>query len=200
MKTRLILVRHGETDSNKEERLDGQHETILTSKGIKQIKALSQELSSEKIDIFLVSPFERTQKTAEIIKKHHVEAKIKTVSEFKEIDCGICTLMKRDDVISKYPELYKGWIELTDPRFPGGENLEDVEKRCIPKLNEIIKGNPGKTILLVGHGSLNNCILGYYLRIPYGLRFKIEQSNCCINEILIKENDFTIKKINHLPY
>ena len=58
----------------------------------------------------------------------------------------------------------------------------------------------GKTILLVGHGSLNIGIIGHYLRIPYGLRFKIGQGNCCINELVIEDDDFSIKKINYIPY
>ncbi len=200
MKTRLIIVRHGETDSNKEGRLDGQHETTLTDNGIQQAKALSHNLSEEKIDLIVVSPLKRAQETAAIIIKNHPNTVMHTINEFKEIDCGACTIMKRDDVIVKYPELYNGWIELTDPKFPEGENLRDVEARAIPKLKSILEENVGKTILLVGHGSLNIGIIGFYLNIPHGLRFKIEQGNCCINEIIIRENDFSIKKINHLPY
>jgi len=199
MKTRLIIVRHGETDSNKEGRLDGQHETMLTTEGIKQANALSEKLSEEKIDVIVASPLKRAQDTANIIKRYH-KIDIVTVPEFKEIDCGICTVMKRDDVIAKYPELYKGWMELTDPPFPKGESLRDVEKRVMPKLKEILEKNAGKTILLVGHGSLNICIIGYYLKIQHGLRFKIEQGNCCINELTIRENDFSVKKINQIPY
>ncbi|HIH31890.1 TPA: histidine phosphatase family protein [Candidatus Woesearchaeota archaeon] len=199
MKTRLIIVRHGETDSNKEGRLDGQHETMLTPNGIKQANALSERLSKEEINLIVSSPLKRAQDTANIIRKHH-KLEIKTIPEFIEIDCGICTLMKRDEVITKYPELHKGWINLTDPKFPRGENLKDVEKRAIPKLKEIINKNMGKTILLVGHGSLNIGIIGHYLRIPYGLRFKIGQGNCCINELVIEDDDFSIKKINYIPY
>lgn len=196
MKTKIILIRHAETGSNSRNELDGQMETIVTEKGKEQAKALAKYLKNEKIDVAYSSPHKRAIFTGETVIQDYKNLRLIKIAEFKEMDCGICTGINRNEVIEKYPELHKGWMDLTDPPFPKGECLEDVEKRVIPTFNRIVKENEGKVILISGHGSLNIAIIGHFLKIPYGLRFKIKQSNCCINEMIFRNNDFLITKIN----
>ncbi len=194
---KLILVRHGETVANQEGLLDGQHDTELSENGKKQISVLADYLKEIRIDKIFCSPLSRSKETAQAIAKGR-DVKIVQRSELLEIDCGICTMMKRTKVIEDYPELYKGWQDLIDPPFPEGECLRDVENRIEPFLNEIIDGDSDQTILIAGHGSLNVCILGKYLEIKHGLRFKIRQDNSAINILSFKGNEFSIDGINIL--
>ncbi|HOI18644.1 MAG TPA: histidine phosphatase family protein [Candidatus Woesearchaeota archaeon] len=197
-KTRVLIIRHGETDSNLAGKLDGQVETTLTEKGIAQAEQLGELLAEEQIDIAFASPLNRSQETAKIVLKHH-GVEIVTEQTMMEIDCGDCTLRFRDDVIKEFPDLAKGWEEQVDPPFPNGESLRDVQARVMPFIKKILKEHEGKTILLSGHGALNRAIIGAFLEVPAGLCWNIDQSNCCLNEISFRGDKYTVKRVNHDP-
>lgn len=115
----------------------------------------------------------------------------------KEIDCGECTGLTKDEVAEKFPKLIKEWDKNTDPPFPSGESLRDVEKRAIPIINDLISKYAGETILVSGHGSLNVAIIGHFLQIPLAWRFKLRQDNCCVNILEFKDNQLVfVRGIN----
>lgn len=201
MKTILLIVRHGQTELNLEHKMDGQKDTSLTDLGLEQTKKLGEFLSNQKIDIVYSSPLSRAIKTAEsIIKCQTNKLKINIVDSLKEINCGECTNLSRDEVAVKFPKLIQEWNKNTDPPFPDGENLRDVEARALPVIKSLIYKHPGKTILISGHGSLNVAIIGYFLQIPHAMRFKIRQDNCCVNILEFQNNQLSfVRGVNILP-
>ena len=196
--TRIIIVRHGQTVSNSEHKFDGQQDTPLSPLGRKQIDELSKKLKTIKFDLIVSSPLSRARNTANAIaNEQNYEKSIDIEPSFLEIDCGNCTGMLRSEIEIKHSDLVNEWRSNTDPRFPGGENMEDVEKRAIKSFVDIIENNRGKTVLIAGHGTLNRAIIGHLLHIPYGLRFNIAQKNCAINEIIYKDiKKFKIEVLN----
>jgi hypothetical protein len=188
MKTTLLIVRHGQTNLNAQHRMDGQADTSLTQIGLDQIEKLSLFLSKYKIDCIYSSPLSRSSKTAEaIIKRQNTPLSVNKINNFREIDCGDCTGLTHDEVIQKFPQLSMEWGKNTDPPFPNGESLRDVEARAIPIIEQILSVDAGKTILISGHGSLNVAIIGHYLQMPPAIRFKLRQDNCCLN--ILEFND-----------
>ena len=188
MKTTLLIVRHGQTNLNAQHCRDGQADTSLTQIGLNQIEKLSLFLSKCKIDSVYSSPLSRSLKTAEaIIKRQNTPLSVNKINDFREIDCGNCTGLTHDEVIQKFPQLSIEWDKNTDPPFPNGESLQDVEARAIPIIEQILSVDAGKTILISGHGSLNVAIIGHYLQIPPAIRFKLRQDNCCLN--ILEFND-----------
>lgn len=194
---KLIIVRHGQTNFNELHQLDGRHETELTPLGKKQAGQLAEKLKGYKINKIFSSPLKRAIDTANIIIESNPVEEMILVPEFTEIDCGKTTGMTKAEIGTKFPELVSEWEKNTDPPFPEGESLRDVEKRAIPKLLEIIKNNPDSTVLISGHGSLNIALIGYFLEIPSALRFRLKQSNCCINEIDFNEEKIQVVKVNY---
>lgn len=188
MKTTLLIVRHGQTNLNVQHRMDGQADTSLTQIGLNQIEKLSLFLSKYKIDCVYSSPLSRSLKTAEAIIKHqNTPLSVNLINDFREIDCGDCTGLTHDEVIQKFPRLSIEWSKNTDPPFPNGESLRDVEARAMPMIDQILSVDVGKTILISGHGSLNVAIIGHFLQIPPAIRFKLRQDNCCLN--ILEFND-----------
>lgn len=182
MKTTLLIIRHGQTNLNLQHRMDGQADTLLTQTGLDQIEKLSLFLSKYKIDCVYSSPLSRSLKTAETIIKHqNTTLSINKINDFREIDCGDCTGLTHTEVIQKFPQLSIEWDKNTDPPFPNGESLRDVEARAMPIIEQILSVDAGKTILISGHGSLNVAIIGHYLQMPPAIRFKLRQDNCCLN-------------------
>lgn len=196
--TRVFIVRHGQTDYNAAHKFDGQIDTRLSELGKKQVQELAETLCDIKIDTIVSSPLSRAIDTATAIAKRQFnDLQVVIESAFTEIDCGDCSGMARSDIEMNYKDLVKQWAENSDPRFPRGENIEDVELRAAKKFLDIIERNKGKTVLVAGHGTLNRALIGYLLHIPYGLRFNIVQRNCAINEIVFTDkNKFKIQAIN----
>lgn len=125
---------------------------------------------------------------------------IVTIDVFKEINCGQCTGLTKDEIATRFPELVQEWAKNTDPSFPNGENLRSVEARAIPTVKDIITSHNNRTILLSGHGSLNVAIISYFLQIPLAIRFKIRQDNCCVNILEFTDNQLnSVKGINITP-
>lgn len=186
---RLILARHGETVWDKDKRLNGQSNVPLSPIGESQAKTLGEFLKSNyKPDLFFSSTLRRSIQTAGAVSEI-LGLPFNQVKEFNDIDCGSCTGMSYPEVGEHYPELVKEWKNNTDPPFPKGENMADVEKRAIEKLKDVIKlCKKDQTILIVSHAGINQAIIGWFLKIPPALRFKIKQSHVCINEISFDKN------------
>lgn len=188
-KTKLILLRHGETNINVEGRLDGQYDSHLTPDGVAQAEKVAAFLQKINIDVMYTSKLQRSINTGGFIAEYHKGLKIFNDQRLNEIDCGIVTTHKKSDFLNEYPDIKLAIDKNEDYQFPEGESIEMVEKRCMPYINEILQINKGKTIFISGHKTLNATIIGYFLRIPYGLRYNIEQDNCCLNQLsFVKEN------------
>ena len=86
METKVILIRHAETENNSRNELDGQSDTVLSDRGIEQAKSLARHLRGEKIDIAYSSVFKRTIITCKTVLKFHNDIPIIEIPEFKEID------------------------------------------------------------------------------------------------------------------
>lgn len=194
---KIFIIRHGETIANKKGLIGCLNDEPLTSKGVLQAIALSNFLKTERIDFAYSSPFTRAKETANIILKNHKDITLKIESNLRDIDHGLCTLKKYEQIMKEFPKLVEGWKNLTDPPFPEGESLRDVQRRIMPFISKIMKKHRGKTILISSHATPNIAIIGRLLHIPPGYCWKIEQNNCCINEIILKEDEFIIKRINY---
>ena len=152
MTTKLILIRHGITAWNKQGRYCGYKDVGLSSEGKAQIVKLHKSLSKISFDRIYCSDRKRALQTARIIFK---KAKIARVSALREINFGVLEGLKHDEIMEKYPEVYKGW--LADPykgRIPRAEPMQVFKKRVGGAIKKIIRSNRGKTIAVVCHGGV----------------------------------------------
>tara|TARA_B100000902_G_C27320765_1_gene924300 strand:+ start:5586 stop:6266 length:681 start_codon:yes stop_codon:yes gene_type:complete len=206
----LILVRHGETDFNKLERMQGSEvDPPLNDIGIKQAIETGKFLNNMfKFSKIYSSPYLRTIKTSEIIKK---EIKFKDEIEIEdnliESTKGVFSGKTKDevkDIINSTPELKK--IEKDNKKYNHLEKLihiydyskvahitkqEDwfkIGERASKILNKIINENFGKNILIVTHGSF----IGNAIRNIFKIRqFHCEtvgKGNCSITVIKIDKD------------
>ncbi len=151
MKTRLIIVRHGETEYNTQKKYQGQSESPLTERGREQAGCAAERLRNEKIDIIYSSPLSRALDTAKIIRgPKNIE--ITTDRRLAEIKCGEWEGVVFDELKERYPQEMDTWLNRpTLHRMPGGETLADVKARADELLAEILQKHEGETILIVTH-------------------------------------------------
>ena len=163
--TALILVRHGESEWNREGRVQGQFDSPLTEMGVVQAKSVSRYLSGvllkESLRIY-TSPLERASETASIIAEELQYPKEKIIIEQRLNDFNLGVIAGTygwEKVAEMYPDLAR--MRLQDPlRFhpPGGECGADFEARLRSFLDDL--QDDGITKLLVSHGIVNKFIRG----------------------------------------
>lgn len=150
---KVILVRHGETDWNKEGRFLGQSNPPLNKQGILQAEAAAARWANEKIDRIFSSDLLRTIETSQIIANLH-NRRIITVPYLREIDFGAWEGLKYEEIQKHYPELLKNWVtDAFHTSVPEGETPLEVIERVQNAWNYInITANDGDTIMVVTHG------------------------------------------------
>lgn len=149
--TRLILIRHGETDWNIEGRYQGQEDPPLNEQGLKQARQLARDIAKLDIDVLYSSPLLRASQTAEIIQLH-LNIPLFIEPRLKEIHQGDWQSRLRSEIERLYPDLFRRWE--TDPwevTPPNGESLYQVQTRVHEALEEILARHANRSIGIVAH-------------------------------------------------
>jgi alpha-ribazole phosphatase/probable phosphoglycerate mutase len=195
-RTRLYLVRHGETTASAEYRYIGQTDVDITDNGVEQMERLKQRLKDEEIHAFFSSDLIRARKGAEIIASCHGVEPV-ACPEFREIHLGKWEGMTREEIMERYPEEYTARLQdLVHRRIEGGESFRDVQERVLQKLSLILAERAGSTILLLAHGGVNRVILFDALRLDLAHLTRMDQDYGCINIIDYYESSPVVKLVN----
>jgi broad specificity phosphatase PhoE len=149
--TRLILIRHGETDWNVEGRYQGQADPPLNQRGLAQARQLAQKLRGVGLDVLYSSPLRRALQTAQILAEA-LDVLLHTEPRLMEIHQGEWQTLLYTEIVARYPELFDRWQ--TEPwtvTLPGGENIAQVQKRVYAAVDEILSRHEGQCIGMVAH-------------------------------------------------
>lgn len=148
---KLILVRHGETRWNHENRILGHTGIALNKTGREQAARLAVALKDEKVSAIYSSPLRRARQTAEEIARHH-GLEVVTDEALKEIDAGELDGLTFEELTERYGDFFKEWM-LDDPslRMPGGESKTELQQRTWPAVERIVREHPDGVVILVSH-------------------------------------------------
>ena len=156
---RLYIVRHGETEWNRERRFQGWKDSPLTEKGRQQVKSLAERLKDHEIDYLYSSPSGRTMETADIIADAN-DLEIIEEPGFKEINLGELEGKRSEWIKSNYPDvIYDFWNDPENYEPISGEDFYDLRERVIGTLNNILEKHPDDKILIVSHAATSKTIL-----------------------------------------
>ena len=190
-KKRIILVRHGETDWNKQGRFQGQIDIPLNQNGKFQAKAASEFLKNNTIQKAFSSSLSRPKETAQIILNEHPGVEISLKDSLKEIGHGEWEGKLESEIRSDWPDLLKTWKTSPEKvQMPDGENITEVSIRSISGWNEICKDLKNEeTALVVAHDAVNKTILCYLLGLTPSKIWMIKQGNGGITVIDLSEEE-----------
>lgn len=181
--TWILLIRHGETDWNKERRMQGQTEVSLNETGVLQAKKIGFQLKKYPIDVLYSSPQIRAYETAKVIHRYHTKIPFHTHDALKERSFGETEGKLFDEIITQYPTLSfdKNW---NHPLFQpsGGERIKDVYERSERFLAEVLKKEEGRSIAIVSHGVTIRCMICslLHLPLPHNIFFEIYNTSLTI--------------------
>ena len=152
METIIYLIRHGETDWNREKRYQGQQDIPLNDLGRKQAFQLAKRLLNEryKIDAVYSSNLLRAKETAEII-AHHFDLKVQVHEGLKERHFGLLEGTKLEDFKAKYPDLTMRDIDQYE--FFRAEPFQSFKERMYNAVLEVAQNHMNGKILLISHGA-----------------------------------------------
>ena len=149
--SRLLLVRHGDTELNSRERYWGHTDIKLSEAGLRQAEKLRDRLATEKIDVIYSSELQRASETAKIIASRH-QLDVTTCAELRETNFGKIEGLTFDEVSRLYPELTQLWVNWSlQLKFPDGESIDELNCRVSKFLDRLKKHAPDETILIVAH-------------------------------------------------
>ena len=146
------MVRHGETDSNRQGLALGRRDVALNETGRWQAERLATALSSEPIVAVYSSPLSRTVDTARPIAAAH-GLTVETEPRLIEMDIGELDGLRFSEMRERYPGLLEAWVAEGGPAqaMPGGERLLDVQERADSAVRCLAERHPGAAICVITH-------------------------------------------------
>lgn len=195
--TRIILVRHGQTEWNRAERFRGRADIPLNEVGIQQAEATGRRIAATWQPVAIYSsPLSRAIKTAEAIAKYFALA-VKPHLGLVDMDYGAWQGLSPDEVREQWSSTLDGWYNTPHlVRIPGGETLDDLRKRAMETVNYLAGQHSGETILLLGHTVINRVILLGVLGLGNDRFWRIKQDTCAINVFEIDQGESTLVSLN----
>jgi glucosyl-3-phosphoglycerate phosphatase len=181
--TRLIVWRHGNTDWNAVDRVQGQSDALLNTRGREQAAAAAAKLTAVRPAAIVSSDLSRAADTAGALAAL-TELPVSYDSRLRERYYGAWQGMTLSEVAAAYPTEYAAWRS-GDPA-PGCEieTLDDLGKRVSSALQDLADAHPGATVVAVSHGGAARQGCGHLLGWPHQvLRTVRGLANCHWTEL-----------------
>ncbi len=177
--SRIFLVRHGETNWNKEGRFQGQINIPLNNNGKYQAKKASEYLNEINFNKVFSSSMDRPYETAKIILQNKPNIKITKIETLIEISHGLWEGKLENEIKEQWPELLKNWHEKPqEVIMPEGESIGEVSKRSVKAWKEICLAQKDKDLtLVVAHDAVNKTLICDILGIDFSNIWMIKQGN-----------------------
>jgi broad specificity phosphatase PhoE len=149
--TTFVLVRHGETDWNRERRFQGHADVPLNETGVEQARVLAERLAGERFAAAYSSPLRRAFETAEIVAAR-LGIAVETSDGLMEVDVGSWSGLTTAEVEQRFPDGFRHWAETRAGGWTDGETYEELGERVVLDLRRLAGRHPGDSVLAVTHG------------------------------------------------
>ncbi|KAB2874443.1 MAG: histidine phosphatase family protein [Burkholderiaceae bacterium] len=150
--TELIVVRHGETDWNRQHRFQGQIDVPLNDTGRAQAQRLAQRLADERFDTVVASDLQRARATAEAAAAGRA---IATDPLWREQAFGVLEGLDAPTIIEQHPHLWAHWLRHdADYALPGGESVRAFHQRVLMAVSGLVRQHAGERIVVFTHGGV----------------------------------------------
>ncbi len=195
--TRIILVRHGETEWNRVERFRGRADVPLNQAGLMQAEATGRRIAAEwNPEAIYTSPLSRAVKTAEAIARHFA-LPVQVHPGLIDIDYGQWQGLTPGEARERWPEVADAWYNSPQTaRIPDGETLDELRARVSEVVNVIVACHEGQTVVLVSHTVVNRIILLAILGLGNDRFWHLRQDTCAINVFEAEGALFTLVSLN----
>ncbi|MGH7396347.1 MAG: histidine phosphatase family protein [Candidatus Rokuibacteriota bacterium] len=195
---RMLLLRHAETDWNRDRRFQGWRDSPLSATGRGQAESAARLLAASPVAAVWSSPLGRARETAAIIAAPH-KLPVRQAEAFKEMGFGDWEGLTRDEVQARFPGSLRAWAETPhEAAWPGAEPLAAVRARALAGLEEVREAHPGQTVCLVSHGITSRILILEALGLGLDRLWSIQLSSTGISELEFRDDWTTLHRMNSL--
>lgn len=192
----LLLIRHGETDQNRDFIFRGRYDVRLNATGIAQADATAEALKDNVFEAVYSSPLKRAFVTARrIAMPHGIEARI--VDDFIDINYGTWQGRKEEEVKALYPREYAKWSRgVGRMKFRRGESTRKAWKRTISGLREVLFTHGTGCVIIVSHRIPIKMMTAYLLGRKLADIGDVKHDPCAISSFEVRRRDYRAIKLN----
>ena len=177
----LLIVRHGETEWNRVERLRGRADLDLNPNGVQQAQAAARRLAQWHPAKVYSSPLRRTVHMAQVISET-LSCPLNFMEELIDLDYGQWQGLSPQEASGKDGDLYQRWLNSPHlVKFPGGEGLEEVRARAEAAIAHIMENHPQETVVVVSHKVVCQVLVLVLLSLDNSRFWQISQDVAAIN-------------------
>ncbi|WP_422114812.1 histidine phosphatase family protein [Brachybacterium sp. UNK5269] len=151
-RSRLVLVRHGQTDYNREGRLQGQIDIPLNDTGVRQAAVLAAAVAEDPPDVLVASPLQRAAETARIIGRS-CGLEVSTDEAFVERGFGQWEGLRGPEIKHRWPQQHADWRAHRPVLGLGVEDRPEVGERVAAASRRLLATHAGATVMVVAHGA-----------------------------------------------
>jgi len=195
---RLLLVRHGLTGANEEDRYIGASDPPLSDEGLAQAEAVAARLANERLTAIYSSPWLRARQTAEpIARACGLEVQIEP--RLREIDFGCWEGLTQAEIVARFPEQMQDWnVDPAGEHAPhGGETLAQVARRAKKVYDKIVaRYGEGEVVLIVAHGGVLQALLCEALGSPLRARWPYLLRPATLSELRVLDGQPVLVSLN----
>jgi 2,3-bisphosphoglycerate-dependent phosphoglycerate mutase len=187
LETRLVLIRHGETDDNVAKRIAGWRESVLTDRGRIQAELVAEFVATRyRHAAIYASPLRRAMETAEELARR-LGYPVRHHHGLRELYFGDAEGMTLDELKERFPDAMDRARNDEDDEFgwPNGEKRRDFYLRTRQSIDVIANAHPGETIAVVTHGGVVSRLLADIVEGKPGRWASYHTTNCSVAEIVV---------------
>ena len=199
--TRLIIVRHAESEHNLHNKIQGHADSLLSKRGRRQAKLLGRRVKRLKIDKIYTSDLGRAYSTTlEIVR--YKKIKVTRDPRLREILLGDWEGMTPEEVDTLYDKGYQKWLKKPSTCvIPKAENVTHFKKRVTERVRQIARQNRGKTVLIVTHGGVITALLADWLGADFDhLLLNLAIDNTSLTVVDETDTKTRLRQINDIAH
>ncbi len=194
--THFILIRHGQTGWNREERFRGRIDIDLDETGMRQADAVAARLTECEAAAIYSSPLKRAMATAEPIGRR-LGLQVVPLEGINDMNFGIWEGRSIDEVREQDKEFFDLWRYSPEKlSIPGGETLDDVRQRVAATVDDLAARHENDTVLLVTHRVVCKVLLCHLLGLDNSHFWQIAQDTTAVNRFQVEGGRSTVTLIN----
>lgn len=198
--TKIYLIRHGQSEWNVLNKVQGQTNTNLTQLGKDQGKAMGTRLKNSNIDMIYSSDLNRAFDTSKIIAEEINKPLI--ISKYlREINFGVWEGLTSEELSKKYKKEQETWRSNPERLIlPGAESLEVLSERVMLWFKQILEKDSGKNIAIVSHSATLKVLLLGILDMPLSHYKNFTFSNVGLSIVEIRSYNNVLTKLNDISH
>jgi len=196
---RLLLIRHGESEWNRDGLIQGFQDCDLSNLGHEQSQRLRERLDLEKVDVAYSSTSTRAKETGRISLGHRLD--IEARPDLREINLGEWEGVEAAELKKRLPRETAMWFrEPSKVRIKGAETLKAFRSRAAKEINRIRAAHPDAGIIIFTHGGVICTYLTHLLGLKLDDMWRFKIRNASITKVIFPMNQPRLEVLNDISH